>query len=583
MASDADDGLFWLVQARSHKSVTPFGVAQVAVATRHDVVESIARGGMVDRGTAEWNGRVMNLVNGSRLTAAVTASGKTGKAAEDLLVLLAKTAADDQRLPVRMPIHLLTIPANRPAEADLHERIVFQMLHMWDSVLPDDRRDLLDLAVQRPPDAATAAAVAELCATTAARLVELLLRARGQHAVAAEAQCPTPDAHLAAARMPAGLHASRFYASSACACGRNYYLTAVYRAWHERSVGTDVAHLLQQVACTTVQGVIITALLGLWEGLRAVQLTRRLRALTRTMSVRLVIPAHAHPLLNGTGASRLVDCTYQRLRHFLVVMQRFAGGAQCDAWERGFTVPLDGPRLRLFPAEDPVLGRWCDALHAAVAACRCHPPAAAELQRLFRGWDGGEAAAPGPLEAQAVAVAQSFMYYRHVAVRTVLSDELDDLPEDEPTRLTFGLATLPDRDWCANSVRIELFVAALLVFRTRVQETLRAELLSSPPRTAKRGKRGRGAARAPAAPLPPWVEEDDEEDEDGENSAPPLEAAAMPPLEAAPVKTSALPVAPPRHRLPHVAAEDRPLPREGGVQLCFVPWWQPPVHRGASW
>lgn len=559
-APDADlPGQFWVVQGVNTNSITPYGVAQVDLPSRYEVIDSIAAGGAMDKISVDWNDRLLGLITSNRMTAALAMSGKTGVEAEKMLKSLARVAADEKPLPIRVPLRFLHIPPDRQAEVDIHERIVFHMLHTWASVSQEDRQHFLKSAMPAQGPMTKSLVDTELCNSGAERLLELIFRARGQHLANIEGRCPTPERHgvenRTVVRAPHNMRIGR-----QCACGYDHYLSPVYRQWHQRGVGTGVAALLSQVECGTTQAVIIMALLAVWEGLRTAQLTRRMRAMTRKIDIRISVPADTHPLLNDTGAPLLLDCNYQPLRQFLAVLQWFTSGESQETFEKGFTMPLDGSQLRLFPINEPTLTRWFDVLRGAYIACKTYPRAVGELQGLLRGWDNGETAnVNGGLHAQVLATGLSFIYYRHINVSVVLADEQADVTSEDATWMTFGITTIPDTLWAANCAKVEILLAALTAFRGTVQKRLQDELLAEAEfKEATRKRKGR-KSKEPAPWLPPALEPIDDDD--------------MPPLSPVPVTKPAIPTAAKVHRL-EACKEDRPFAIDE-LPLHFLKWKAP--------
>ena len=532
---------FWIVQASSFKGIEPYGVCKVNVDARPDIVHAIAMGGIVDKQSAEWNSRLVNTIMSHRISMAVAASGKEGAEAEALMCTLAQAAVEDGHVHVRVPIRLLRISLDAPHEGDIQERVIFQMLHAWNHIDVTDRNELLSVAFEEElHNVSAAATLTEMSSSTSSTLVDLLFRARAVHMARVVASCPTPHKHGVKHRTVIA-QAGRVCTGTGCECGVDNYMTMAYERWHSRGPTTEVDRLLQIVPCAIVQRVLVSTLYAVWEGIRKVMISRSLKAEMRQMSIRLIIPPTAHPLLNGTATAVTIECTYKPLREALVLLQRFTSGEQADKWNKGFSVPLDGPAMRLFPVGDPVLTRWCTTLQNAANVCASYPRAMKEFKRMLREWDGGVAAGHlVDMQPLLLGVAQSFMFYRNVQIACELEDEPVDTAGESATWMTFGLSARPDPEWRANNARIEEFINALSTFRAEVRERLCRELLTEPKAPAGRRK------PAPAPPTPQRR------------------------------RSSRLPIAPPSHRMPDAIYEDRSdfWTREP-LSTPIYPWWTP--------
>ena len=593
---------FWIVQPiNGATKIRPQGVSRINIDVVDDLIESVARGAIFDRQGGDFNHRLIDIIRGKEMATYLTSILPCDNAS-DLIAAKALEIAHRQRIPISMPIHFVCPPADtaRAAEFDVQERLIYEVLHSWDRISIEDRRHLVSFVLRDTEFADMQEPLLFMCEVDSAALVSLIMVARGRawEEKARLKPCPEkPRKIISCSR--------QVFGGWGCPCGHESVAVAVYKAAYKRNDHPEVERLLDSMPCGRIQQAVLTVLLGVWKGIRAVPVTKKMRQTFRTNAVRVMLDRHAHPLFAavfGSADAALVhECHHDLMREFLIIAHLFSC-AHHGGEEEGqsfpdipVTVSIDSPGLRLFPRSDPVLTRWFDELKRALDCATGHKRATSDLMILLQSVCRGSQRV-STLPQRILYVAYDLIYWRHIAVEADLEDlggvVPEPVPDEDPTWMTFGLQIKPSPGWAERNADSESLVEAVRQFRVDFQETVRRDIImeieaGEKKRARRGGSKHKNKNKGKTLPIPQMKpSEDEEEEEETENDdnhnspggggyASEGEGAEKAMFKDAIEQDENTAPSPPR--TPPVIYEDRP----GGAESCALmnlniyPFWSP--------
>jgi hypothetical protein len=407
-------------------------------------------------------------------------------------------------LPFFIPFHLLHYDADdknmeeeRVIQLDIHERILFQILHAWNGITRKDRMSLLRKGMDQKNGRYSDEQrqfMESLVLFSRESLFMLLVRARGiflsanqlddhvSHedskrknfrnfgAIATEKRYTNPNMMAAA---------SPFYIKDPCPCAEHYYLTRLYHYFQrtfetkkdeiKREVSQDVNEFID---CELLTGMISEMLLLVWDAMCNTDLQTEegevIDVKVFNVSVDFKLLETDNSLFKKLAKDKYISCNHTGIIKHVLHMYFYNYGYAMNETKTieelliiNIKPFIEDNSLTLVSPEDVVLNERFAILERALALTSTNPKHKKELS-AFIDKEFSCTKVLKELEDKIKWLMFELIYRRNVHVFPQMSsNKVDVNPRTERFNMTFGLVTDLDFAWLFTDRLIKNFMRLL--------------------------------------------------------------------------------------------------------------------------
>ena len=478
----------WITQNVRDKHNSQLSFCSVDENIWVNIVEKIIEGSCIDRTTAKLNTKFINAITGKNLQKKLATMSSILHSAptidiEKIEAIITTTNKEctveymqSQNIPFFVPFNFLhfdsQVKASNDQQVDIHEHIIFQMLHCWDCMSKSDRVTMLHgLLSKRAKKAENMADYLILAVMDKIELVMMLFAARGKFLMFC-------DKYLS--------HGSD-QCDSTEGIDNNNYMIKIYKDAYscfdetvlkKKEYNLDRDQVKRLLNPGYLQSVLVHIIYLVWESIKIHKVS------DIKCDVKLNIKHDSAKIFfeDKQKKNGSLECNHAKLCERVIQMHHFfssyGSASTLTNAERKevLYVNFDDNYLALLPVTDKVVNARFESLYSILQMSESKQFVKKMNTLINRHFS--TCPAHDSIEYRIRWVCFEMMYNRFVNVNPQLMDheKYGKLPDDVRNRtkftMTFGMRVLDDTVWMKNESKAEVFLTELKELHVVFQKSI---------------------------------------------------------------------------------------------------------------
>lgn len=268
----------WLAQVARDKENSQPAYCVMAEHPLDPIATIILEGARMDKLTTQMNRRFLDILTGRHVTANNKLLNMLSIVDEEVMTSTSKDIAlafaEDNKVPFFIPFHFLHSDQSQAADSaqlDVHERILFQVLHAWDSFESNHRLQFVKAGLQKYAAVSHAEDIYTIAMMNKRYLITLMFVARGRYLKVVNTVLNADKTRLTAEGTS---HANHESDTMGCdGCFHKYYMNKYYMQLHdgvakmESFKSLEEAQLKRFLNPDHLQSLVVQVLYFIWSGI----------------------------------------------------------------------------------------------------------------------------------------------------------------------------------------------------------------------------------------------------------------------------------------------------------------------------
>lgn len=537
----------WLAQVVRDKDNSQPSYAAMADNPLDPIATIILDGARMDALTAKMNRRFLDILNGKQVVANNKLLNMLAIVDEEVMLSTSKDIAiayaEDNKIPFFIPFHFLHSDQSQAADnaqLDVHERILFQVLHAWDNLESNHRLQFVKAGLQKYAAVSHAEDIYTIAMMNKRCLVTLLFVARGRYLKVVNTVLNSDKTRFTAEGTSHAAHESDTMGCDGCF--HRYYMNKYYMLLHDGVAKMDSFKTIEEAQLKRflnpdhLQSLVVQVLYFIWSGVVLFPEDRMIGYKEDLYSVSFKITTDGttptifmkDPALIGLAH---IPCNHAALKKkvcktFFFHMNYANADSVVDsvAGTTDIIAHFDDNNLSVLPGKDKTVFHRLLVLEKLMSLLDSECEMLPRLNKLI---NKHFAACPkhDDLWWRVRWVCFEMIYNRFLNVLPQLLDHTKHgrLPEEEAKRrrlqLTFSLRTVLDAQWYRNEGRAAHFIEEVQALHLACQQVVITRICREDDKKKPKVRSPKPQPQQELAPQsPPQQPSSNNEDETNSNS-----------------------------------------------------------------